>query len=44
MHNQVNLKGVTLNLANAGLAAGTTSTYSTTATTNAVIEGRFTRR
>lgn len=35
------LPGATINLSNAGLAAGTTSTYSTTATTVHVINGLF---
>lgn len=34
-------RGVTINLVNAGLAAGTTSTYTTTATTSCVIGGKF---
>lgn len=37
----LNLRGVTINLSNAGLAAGTTSTYVTTATTAHVINGMF---
>ena len=35
------LRGATINLSNAGLAAGTTTTYSTTATTAHVINGMF---
>jgi hypothetical protein len=42
MHNQLNVKALTINLANAGLTAGTTSTYTTTASTNAVVLGKFT--
>jgi hypothetical protein len=42
MHNNLNFKGATINLANTGLTAGTTSTYTTTATSNAVVAGRFT--
>jgi hypothetical protein len=34
--------GITANLVNAGLVAGTTSTYTTTATTSCVINGKFT--
>lgn len=37
----LNLPGATINLTNAGLAAGTTSTYTTTATTVHVINGLF---
>lgn len=37
----LNFRGMTLNLSNAGLAAGTTSTYTTTATTAHVINGLF---
>lgn len=37
----LDLRGVTINMSNAGLAAGTTSTYSTTATTAHVINGNF---
>ncbi|HXE49574.1 MAG TPA: hypothetical protein VN663_14440 [Ramlibacter sp.] len=41
MHNLINFKSVTMSFANAGLAAGTTSTYSTTASTNAAIRGKW---
>lgn len=41
MHTQQNFRGVTQNYVNAGLTAGTTSTYTTTATTNAAIRGYF---
>lgn len=41
MHNQQNFKAVTQSMVNAGLVAGTTSTYTTTATTNVVIRGKF---
>lgn len=41
MHNQLNFRGLTINLANAGLAAGTTSTYTTTASTVASLLGKF---
>lgn len=34
-------RGITINLVNAGLAAGTTSTYTTTVTTEHVIDGKF---
>lgn len=37
----LNLRGVTMNMTNAGLAAGTTTTYVTTATTAHVINGNF---
>jgi hypothetical protein len=37
----LNIRGLTINLSNAGLAAGTTTTYSTTATTVHVINGNF---
>lgn len=37
----LDLHGATINLANAGLAAGTTSTYTTTATTRHVINSKF---
>lgn len=35
------LNGITLNLANAGFVAGTTSTYTTTATTVGLINGKW---
>ncbi len=38
---QLNFPPLTINLVNAGLVAGTTSTYTTTASTNCVINGRF---
>ena len=38
----LNLRGLTINLTNAGLAAGTTTTYVTTASTAAIINGGFT--
>ena len=38
---QLDLNGATINCANAGLAAGTTSTYTTTATTAHVIGGKY---
>lgn len=41
MFDKLAFRGITLNLSNAGLAAGTTSTYSTTATTAHVINGNF---
>ena len=41
MHNNLNFKGATINFVNAGLAAGTTSTYTTTASTNCAIAGKF---
>jgi hypothetical protein len=41
MHNQQNFKAVTFNHVNAGLVAGTTSTYTTTATTVCSIKGKF---
>lgn len=41
MHNQQNFRAVTQNNGNAGLAAGTTSTYTTTAATNAAILGKY---
>lgn len=37
-----NIAGVTANFASAALVAGTTSTYTTTVTTNACINGKFT--
>ena len=37
----LNLRGVTINLSNAGLIAGTTSTYTTGVTTAHVINGNF---
>jgi hypothetical protein len=37
----LNLRGMTFNHVNAGLVAGTTSTYTTTATTVASINGKF---
>lgn len=39
--NSIDLRGATVNTTNAGLAAGTTSTYTTTATTAHVINGLF---
>lgn len=41
MHTQQNFRGVTLNFVNAGLTAGTTSTYTTTASTSTAIRGYF---
>jgi hypothetical protein len=41
MDNLYALRGMTVNLVNAGLVAGTTSTYTTTATTSCVIGGKF---
>jgi len=41
MHNQINFRGVTKNNVNAGLTAGTTSTYTTTATTVTENRGYF---
>lgn len=42
MANNLNFDaGVTQNFVNAGLVAGTTSTYTTTATTNCAINGKF---
>lgn len=41
MNTQQNYRGVTQNNGNAGLAAGTTSTYTTTATTIACIRGPY---
>ncbi len=38
---QLNMRGATRNQANAGFVLGTTSTYTTTATTVAVIDGVF---
>lgn len=40
-HQSRRLYGSTVNLVNAGLVAGTTSTYTTTATTSCVIGGKF---
>jgi len=37
----MNLRGLTMNLVNAGLVAGNTSTYTTTATTVCSINGKF---
>lgn len=42
MFNILNFRSLTLNLGNAGVAAGTTSTITTTAATNAAIRGSFT--
>lgn len=41
MNNSLDMRGVTLNTTNAGLAAGTTSTYTTTATTACLIQGKW---
>lgn len=41
MHNQLNFKAVTQNNGNAGVAAGTTSTITTTAASNAAIRGLY---
>jgi hypothetical protein len=41
MDNLYGMRGLTINLVNAGLVAGTTSTYTTTATTVCSIGGKF---
>jgi hypothetical protein len=41
MQNYLDVRGLTVNLVNAGLVAGTTSTYTTSATTSCVIGGKF---
>lgn len=41
MNNSLDMRGVTLNTTNAVLAAGTTSTYSTTNTTACIIQGKW---
>lgn len=41
MNSNRNPRGMTINLVNAGFVAGTTSTYTTTATTECVINGKF---
>lgn len=41
MHTQQNFKAVTYNHVNAGLVAGTTSTYTTTASTACAVKGKF---
>lgn len=41
MHNLLNFRGITQNNSSAGLSAGTTSTYTTTAATNAAIRGYY---
>lgn len=37
----INIKGLTINHINAGLVAGTTTTYTTTAETSCAIQGKF---
>lgn len=41
MNNSFDMRGITLNTTNAVLAAGTTSTYSTTNTTACIIQGKW---
>lgn len=41
MNSQRKLPGITMNLVSAALVAGTTSTYTTTVTTECVINGKF---